>query len=1581
MDEIIRLAKLYGREMDEDYERYYRTSFSNENSSERGYYYTKFKSSNTPSQRYCDLCRRGFLTSNAKKQHKCDIQSKKGRTGRYKCMTCLHEATRERKMEKHVKICKKRSTGDEIGLEYETMTLSNTPHTRLCPLCFKGFKTFESRELHFVSCREKKNRVEQQTPIIFCRRCGRSFLMKTAALRHFRRCRDREIRGGMIRSKGKKIKKDRLGVTQKTLNFNITDLNVSDIADIIFENTRDIITSKLEKNDLKIWSIFEFFVVKNEGKIDEETFPTYFNTGAEQIFIEDYWDTVQSWAEFGLASLDEWLERGSGAKFLKFTKLDLFLMEFKSDIGRGKTSERLHPVFFKKGRVLNLINEPLSDYESCFHTCICAYDDIKHERVDINKKKTTRDARLECGKILDYAEINIDRFKSVRDLSSPFVFRDVRKMSKELKPLSYNIFKLCKNKGETVGKNSGFHLVTAYLGKQATNNANEGIVNLLYYSEHFYLILDLDNLVQYIKGRRNSYGKLCFNCLNAFDTRRGTFDTHQTICSKGLKTNIVYPEPGTIQEFKRWSMLIPAIAYVVCDFESSLIPIMKEAQIPPNFYKKKRLLNIANYPSSHHSHLHTCVCAFHDIKLGNVDINRKKTTLKKIGSVLDYEELGTSNFGHLLEIPSSISPANIKEIHEKLDLPLAIFELIEDFDGTKKKGSTFRLVYITSKNIEVDTFENDVIKLMYFSNQFYLILDLEALMTYIDLSRKKGEKDELTQEKANHQVNSACAILCIDRTLSDFPYESVKDKEYYIDCVKDDTEEECESMILRFIDHLNSIADIITTWLRGIDVEKQKRELKKRHLVEFLKETSCIYCREPFTSTRRPVFDHSHTHSKYNGASCSACNLLASKQRNINCFFHNAPYDCSLLLEHLNFSKLDEGTWSASMIGQKLKLISTNRLEIRDSYGLLPEKLSDLAMSLTSETSYYQKKYLPCSDNNLKGLYPYTWCTSVKKFDEVEFPAYEHFLNDLGGENHSIEEYESAKSFYHKNFRTFREYHLFYLTKDTAILADVLEYHRSLLLQITDLDLIRANSLPDLSYQALFYKLRIRKEIISDHEIYSAFEDANKGGINVVGQRYTEVVDPEFERVEYYDLKSSYAHAMTQSLPFSDHRYVEIDTPDELETFVHQLNLTCEGILVNIDCYTPIELHDYLSGVPPICEKRIFSPWMYPTEYSVYKNSQKIPKLINHLGNVEGYYCIAQELILMLHLGIKVTKVNFVIKYKSKAFAKDYVELISRLRGEELHRLKKAKDRGEKGHKSLSKILKFLLNCVYGKFFLNKMNYDEVCIVFDEETHRKKAKSFRFKSSTFNKYSVITKMAQKKVVKDGSPDCATTITALGRVNLLNVYYNVLLKHFMKPTLLTPCPEVKILYIDTDCLCLYIRVHEEDYNHLMKTVLAEHFDFSNLPEEHPLFTSERMGKIGILKYETDGRVIRQFIALCGKCYTISYFDDGVNTCKCKGIPSKISRSFSVNDYLDGLLYPNIQVSGIAVAQRAKYRYIGVNPHMRMTYTFEVKKLILNSLDSKRYLIKNGLDSIPLGHYKTMAGERLRHKGLINDIVKI
>ena len=221
-----------------------------------------------------------------------------------------------------------------------------------------------------------------------------------------------------------------------------------------------------------------------------------------------------------------------------------------------------------------------------------------------------------------------------------------------------------------------------------------------------------------------------------------------------------------------------------------------------------------------------------------------------------------------------------------------------------------------------------------------MILDLTVLQEHVT-TRKKQDRPVATKKTANHQINSACAILCLDQDLYEFPYETIKDKEFYIDYVKDDSEEECENLITRFVEHLNNLADIVTTWLRTIDVNKQLRELKFKHWKEFKQAKRCIYCHRTFHYTRTPVFDHNHTRSTYNGASCSECNLLATKQRNLSCFFHNLPYDSNLLLQHMNFGKLNEETWSASMIGQKLKLMSTTKLEIRDSFALLPSKLAD----------------------------------------------------------------------------------------------------------------------------------------------------------------------------------------------------------------------------------------------------------------------------------------------------------------------------------------------------------------------------------------------------------------------------------------------------------------------------------------------------------------------------------------------------------------------------------------------------------------------------------------------------------------
>ena len=93
-------------------------TYSTRHSPELGYYYIQFKRGNTPAQRYCGICQRGFLTANAKDRHICGYHRKKLLTGRYKCKTCLYETALEKRIKKHFIFCKNRSSRSDAQLLY-----------------------------------------------------------------------------------------------------------------------------------------------------------------------------------------------------------------------------------------------------------------------------------------------------------------------------------------------------------------------------------------------------------------------------------------------------------------------------------------------------------------------------------------------------------------------------------------------------------------------------------------------------------------------------------------------------------------------------------------------------------------------------------------------------------------------------------------------------------------------------------------------------------------------------------------------------------------------------------------------------------------------------------------------------------------------------------------------------------------------------------------------------------------------------------------------------------------------------------------------------------------------------------------------------------------------------------------------------------------------------------------------------------------------------------------------------------------------------------------------------------------------
>jgi hypothetical protein len=84
--------------------------------------------------------------------------------------------------------------------------------------------------------------------------------------------------------------------------------------------------------------------------------------------------------------------------------------------------------------------------------------------------------------------------------------------------------------------------------------------------------------------------------------------------------------------------------------------------------------------------------------------------------------------------------------------------------------------------------------------------------------------------------------------------------------------------------------------------------------------------------------------------------------------------------------------------------------------------------------------------------------------------------------------------------------------------------------------------------------------------------------------------------------------------------------------------------------------------------------------------------------------------------------------------------------------------------------------------------------------------------------------------------------------------------------------IRVMYTDTDSLVF--RIDTEDlYTDLQHPDLNDHFDFSNYPKDHPLYSTKNKGVLGKFKDELGGRIMTEFIALRSKMYSFTYVHDG------------------------------------------------------------------------------------------------------------
>ena len=127
-----------------------------------------------------------------------------------------------------------------------------------------------------------------------CRQCGRSFMLKSAAQRHYKRCTKGAWRGGL-----------NIGGIKITVELNLNRVNEERISGAIFAETSHVFQN-LDGKEVKGMCTFQ---VKAE-KHTEEQAPiirdVYFTTITEELQLLTYRNTTLQWSQQLQQDIDEW---------------------------------------------------------------------------------------------------------------------------------------------------------------------------------------------------------------------------------------------------------------------------------------------------------------------------------------------------------------------------------------------------------------------------------------------------------------------------------------------------------------------------------------------------------------------------------------------------------------------------------------------------------------------------------------------------------------------------------------------------------------------------------------------------------------------------------------------------------------------------------------------------------------------------------------------------------------------------------------------------------------------------------------------------------------------------------------------------------------------------------------------------------------------------------------------------------------------------------------------------------------------------------------------------------------------------
>ncbi|XP_066933766.1 uncharacterized protein [Clytia hemisphaerica] len=413
---------------------------------------------------------------------------------------------------------------------------------------------------------------------------------------------------------------------------------------------------------------------------------------------------------------------------------------------------------------------------------------------------------------------------------------------------------------------------------------------------------------------------------------------------------------------------------------------------------------------------------------------------------------------------------------------------------------------------------------------------------------------------------------------------------------------------------------------------------------------------------------------------------------------------------------------------------------------------------------------------------------------------------------------------------------------------------------------------------------------------------------------------------------------MSQPLPISNFRWL---FQEEIRRFnVLDIENDSEyGYMLEVDLDYPDYLHDAHRDYPLAPEKLYVKPNMLSgvqleilgVDSADEVQSSKQIKLVPNLYNKKNYILHYWNLKFYINHGMKLMKIHRILKFKQEPWLKSYIDFNTERRAN-------ARNSFEK------EFFKLMNNSCFGKTMENLRKRRRIELITSRAILRKRVAQPSFHDfHIINEDLVVVERKKTSLLLNRPIYTGLAVLDISKLHMYQFHYD----HIKR---LYPERKSRLLFTDTDSLAYAINT-DDIYEDMKNNV--DLYDFSNYPEDHKCYSAANRLVIGKFKDELGSLNMEEFVGLRSKMYSFTYkMEDKMKEIKkAKGVKkSVVKRKISHMDYVKTLFEDEDQYREWNSFRSYKHRI----------YTIKVNKKSLSCFDDKRYILGDGITTLPHGH---------------------